>query len=124
VGRIIRTLAALALLKVVSGHASEARWDGADFALGASALTLLAVDWGQTRHIAKNPDRFYEKNGLLGRHPSVDRVDAYFVGSMITTVLVADLLVGPWRKAFLAGIIVMEYDVVTRNRAIGIRVGF
>jgi hypothetical protein len=121
---ILRTLFLLAMLQCRLLCAAEGQWDTTDYALAGTALTALLIDWGQSRHIAKNPERYYETNGLLGRNPSPGRVNAYFIGSMLTTVLVADYLSGPMRKAFLGGLIVMEYEVVTRNRAIGIRIQF
>ena len=30
-------------------------WETTDYALAGAAVAALAVDWGQTRHIAKNP---------------------------------------------------------------------
>ncbi len=39
---------------------------------------LLAIDWLQTLTIARNPGRWRELNPLLGEHPSVARVNAWF----------------------------------------------
>ena len=83
----------------------EARdpWETPDYMLIGATLATLAVDWGQTRHIAKNPERFYEKNRILGASPSVGKVDAYFLGAMVGTVAVAHLLPTDYRRLLLAG---------------------
>ena len=52
----------------------------------ATSITAAVIDWGQTRTIAKTPERFQERNRLLGPHPSLGEVNTYFVG--LTSLLV------------------------------------
>ena len=40
-------------------------------------LTLLAIDWGQTRYIAKLG--LPELNPILGKKPSLRKINAYFI---------------------------------------------
>ena len=87
-------------------------------------LAALAVDWGQTRHIAKNPSRFIETNPILGTSPSVGKVDAYFIGAMVGTVALAHVLPSDWRQLFLAGVLTVELGVAQQNRALGIKMAF
>ncbi len=42
------------------------------------AVVLHCVDWLQTRNIAKTPDRWREKNPILGRHPTLKQVNWWF----------------------------------------------
>jgi len=116
----------LALLCALFPSLGEARepWEFTDYALTSAALASLVVDWGQTRHIAKNPSRFDEKNRILGTTPSVGKVDAYFLGAMLGTVAVAHLLPQDMRRLFLAGTLSMELSVIDQNRSIGIKVDF
>jgi hypothetical protein len=116
----------LALLLVLVPSLCEAGdlWEFPDYAFAGAALATLAVDWGQTRNIAKNPQRFYEKNQVLGPKPSVGKVDAYFVGAMVGTVAVAHVLPRDYRRLFLAGTLSMELSVIDQNRSIGIKVDF
>ena len=116
----------LALAFALFPSLCEARepWEFSDYALTSAALASLVVDWGQTRHIAKNPSRFDEKNRILGTTPSVGKVDAYFVGAMLGTVAVAHLLPQDMRRLFLAGTLSMELSVIDQNRSIGIKVDF
>jgi hypothetical protein len=99
-------------------------WETTDYALAGAALAALAVDWGQTRHIAKNPNRFIETNPVLGTSPSVGKVDAYFVGAMVGTVALAHVLPGDWRQLFLGGVLALELGVVNQNRSLGIKMAF
>jgi len=99
-------------------------WETTDYALAGAAVAALAVDWGQTRHIAKNPQRFNETNPLLGSAPSVGKVDAYFVGAMVGTVALAHVLPSDWRQLFLAGVLTLELGVVQQNRSLGIKMAF
>ena len=99
-------------------------WETTDYALAGAAVAALAVDWGQTRHIAKNPNRFIETNPVLGTSPSVGKVDAYFVGSMLGTVALAHVLPSEWRQMFLGGVLALELGVVSQNRSLGIKMAF
>jgi hypothetical protein len=99
-------------------------WETTDYVLAGAAVAALAVDWGQTRHIAKNPNRFIETNPVLGTSPSVGKVDAYFVGAMVGTVALAHVLPNDWRQLFLAGVLTVELGVVQQNRSLGIKMAF
>jgi hypothetical protein len=50
-------------------------WPVEDKALLVASTAFLIADWGQTRTIAKKPHLVHEKNPILGRHPSVGRVN-------------------------------------------------
>ena len=104
----------------------EARdpWEGSDYMLAGAALAALAVDWGQTRNVAKNPQRFAETNPILGPSPSVGKVDAYFVGAMIGTVALAHLMPRDYRRLFLTGTLTVELAAIEQNRSIGVKVEF
>jgi len=104
----------------------EARdpWEGTDYVLVGATLAALAVDWGQTRHVAKNPERFDELNPVLGTTPSTKRVDAYFMGAMLGTVAVAHLLPRDYRRLFLSGTLTVELAAIENNRSIGVKVEF
>ncbi|MFL6565119.1 MAG: hypothetical protein ACJ8G5_09335 [Burkholderiales bacterium] len=99
-------------------------WEKTDYALAGAAVAALAVDWGQTRHIAKNPNRFSEQNPILGPSPAVGKVDAYFVGAIVGTVALAHALPSDWRQMFLAGVLTVELGVVQQNRSLGIKMAF
>jgi hypothetical protein len=119
-----RALLVALSLALTAAPAAAADWSRTDTALTGAALTGLAVDWGQTRTIARNPARFNELNPFLGEHPSVGRVDRYFALAMLGTVGLAIALPSEYRKIFLYGLILRETAVVITNYSIGIRASF
>jgi uncharacterized membrane protein len=112
--------AALAALVVSDARASE--WSAADRALLAGAMALHLADWSQTRTIATD-DRWYERNPILGRHPTRVQVDAYFAGTALLMLAAAHYLPS-WRTELLTGYVVVGFMAVGNNLALGIRVGF
>ena len=121
-GRAALLILAFVLLPSLC-HAADP-WGTTDYALAGATVAALVVDWGQTRHIAKNPERYTETNPILGSSPSVGKVDAYFVGAMVGTVALAHVLPGEWRQLFLGGVLALELGVVNQNRQLGIKVAF
>lgn len=112
------------LLSKVWEQKDKKEWDKTDSLLLGTAVTLLAVDWNQTRTIARNPDRFHETNQILGNHPSVGKVNGYFATAIIGTVGVAMALPSEYRKFWLGGITVLEVSVTQHNRSLGIKTSF
>ena len=99
-------------------------WDRTDSLLLTTALSTIAIDWGQTRDIARHPERFTEGNPFLGSHPSVGRVDKYFALAMAGTAVTAGFLAPTPRKWFLGGVTAVEVVVIISNHRVGIRADF
>ena len=99
-------------------------WSTQDKVLFGVSTTLLVADWAQTRTIAKNPDRWYETNPLLGKHPSVSRVNNYFATTLVANYFITDYLSPKWRTRFQGGLIAVELVVVGNNKRIGIGMSF
>lgn len=112
-------LGALAFSASTHAHADEL-----DAALLGGALATLAADWGQTRAIAQQPDRFHEINPILGRHPSIGRVNSYFALAMLGTAGLAFALPREYSRIFLGGVVLLEAAVIVNNHGIGIRARF
>lgn len=110
-------------LAIVNSRAADP-WDSTDKALAAVALTATVVDWGQTRTIAKNPDTWFEKNPLLGEHPTLGEVNRHFALGILAGAAIAHYLPSAGRKTFLTVLSVIEIGVTANNHRIGIRVGF
>ena len=89
------------------------------FALGA-----LGLDWLQTLWIARNPDKTWEINVILGKHPSVARVCWYFAVCIVLLVAAAvALYLGGWPRVAIglcALVAIFEAVVVGRNFRLGI----
>jgi len=84
----------------------------------------LAIDWGQTRYLVKHPEHYYERNPLLGKHPSMARVNVLCIGSIAGTLLIADWLTPRNRKLFLGTVTGIELAVIGHNKNIGLRMSF
>ena len=120
----MRTIALLLALLPAIARADD--WSAADKALLGTALATTAIDWAQTRTIAKNPHIWHEAGNkfFLGSHPSVGRVNTYFAAYAITTVGMAYVLASDYRKLYLGGITLYETYLVVNNHRIGIRASF
>jgi hypothetical protein len=93
--------------------------------VGLFMNTMLVLDWGQTRHIANNPTRFHETNPILGEHPSLRKVDAYFLSSLaINNVLYWKVIPKKYRTAYGTAAGAWELGFVVRNNQIGIKFDF
>lgn len=110
-------------------------WDTADRLLLATYSGFWFIDYGQTRTIALNPERWHEKNRILGPHPSVGSVNAYFLGYYVFNLYVSNHLgeIQPalgfdWgsilRKAYLAAFIYEHARCAKQNKDLGISISF
>lgn len=111
----------LAVLLVLGQPAQARDWTTAEKVWAGTALALTAVDYLQTMTIARNPQRWYETNPLLGRHPSPGQVTLHFLGSIALTGTIMHFF--PESRLPLAvGFTVMEGAMVTRNHRLGISI--
>ncbi len=95
-----------------------------DTALATAAYGGLAIDWLQTRYIAAHAEQFQETNRMLGQHPSMGRVDAYFACGIAGIAVVSQVLPTPARRWFLGNVATLEFAVLAGNRRIGIGMQF
>ena len=84
--------AAVAFLLLFVQGAFAGQWTKKQVSMELVTEALLLADMSQTLTIAQNPDRFTERNPLLGKHPSEGMVHSYFIGWMIIHPLVAHFL--------------------------------
>jgi len=101
-----------------------AEWSTTDTVMEATYATVHIMDWQQTRLIAKRQGQWKETNGILGGHPSRDRVDAWFAGTLAGHALISYLLPDKWRTAWQALTIGIEATTVVRNYQLGVKVAF
>lgn len=115
---------ALALLPALA-VAQSSEWKPIDKALLVGSTAMLVVDWGQTRYIAKHPDTYHELNPILGKHPSLSRVNAYFSAAIVGNYLIAEYLIPPEARSLYLGVVTgVELAVVGRNKHLGIKLSF
>ena len=120
------SLCAVLVLWFASAHAEPfEKWERTDSILLGTSLATMAIDWGQTRDLARRPQPpFTEANPFLGKHPSVGRVDTYFTLVMAGTVGLSAVLPLTYRRWFLGGLTVLETAVIIDNHHLGLRVRF
>jgi len=100
------------------------KWTTQDKVLEAIWLGLHTFDYLQTSYIITHPDRYWEVNPLLGRHPSHTEVTAYFIIGSLLHIWIVDAVPQEHRK-FLQGLaIVVSGTCVFHNFSIGIKMDF
>lgn len=100
------------------------KWTREDSLREVAALTFHFVDWKTTRGIAQDSDHYREANPILGEHPSVGRVNTYFVITTIAHPIISYYLPRPWREGFQYVTIGMSMTASTINLWSGLRVRF
>ena len=109
-------------LLLVSSSAFAEPWSHEDTVRESVYLTLLAVDWAQTRSFLRNGDE--EANPFLGERPHQDKVDAVVILTGIAHVYVASILPESYRSAFQYVSIGVEVGAVSHNFSLGVRARF
>jgi len=117
----MKTLLVIILVLIPSMAMS---WDSKDTYYQSAVITALAVDMAQTLHISKNPNKYYEINPLLGKHPSQDKVIGYFLGGMIAHTVVAMALPPEYRRVWQCVWIGIEGAVIYNNYNIGVKIAW
>ncbi|MBI5057010.1 MAG: hypothetical protein HZB61_10390 [Nitrospirae bacterium] len=121
-----------ALLLFCSSAAQAGEWDKKDITLEVTYQAINLIDYGQTTFIVKNSDRYYERNRMLGQHPSQQNVNVYFVVMALGHFLISDLLPGElkdddiisYRNMWQAANIIYRAPFVISNHKIGIKIAF
>jgi hypothetical protein len=96
------------------------KWTKENTILAGADLILTTLDWSQTRYIAANPLDYYEKNKLLGKHPSDGQVNSYFPMYFAVKTLVSLAIPNPYRYFFQGAMIGQDVYYVGSNNGIGI----
>ena len=120
----MRTLLAILFLAALPVQAGD--WTRADTARESTYLALHVIDWGQTRNIAhRESEDYYEKvNPILGRHPSIGRVNTYMTVSAVAHVGIAYVLPPSWRSVFQYTTMGYVTGLIVSNDRIGLKVDF
>lgn len=110
----------LALL-ALPAHARE--WTDDELRWGAALLATRLADWGQTRYVARNPDKFREANPLLPDHPSMGDVNRHFLLGTAAMFALAHF-VPQHRVRILQAWVVIGGVATLHNAVIGVRIQF
>lgn len=101
-------------------------WERTDSYRETVYMTLHTIDWLQTRSVAKNgwPNGRYETNSLLGKYPSVRKLDTHYAITSIGHIWIAHLLPPKWRVAWQYIAIGDSGLAVVNNYTLGVRIEF
>jgi hypothetical protein len=99
-------------------------WTRPDTYRHAALKAAMTVDYLQTMRIAREPDKYHERNPILGKHPSELQVSAYFAAAYALTTLTAMALPPPYRGYFQYVVIGVEGAAIANNLSIGLGFGF
>jgi hypothetical protein len=111
------------ILLVCASPAYTSEWTGTDLGLQSIDAGLMYIDWKQTSQFSKNP-KYYELNPIIGKHPSQDKINAYFITSLLLKTLIANELPHPQRTWWQVFIISVSMICIYRNESIGIGIQF
>lgn len=98
-------------------------WTRTDTYHQGAFLTVLAVDWLQTKEI-NGTDGVCELNPVLGKHPRQNTIDLYFAGCALGHTAIAYHLPQPYRKWWQYVWIGAEVGTIGHNYHAGIRIRF
>jgi hypothetical protein len=100
-------------------------WSRSSILLASGFAASLLMDAGQTRGLARGGwNGFHETNPILGRSPSVARINVYSAVAGLTVLGVAAAVPARVRPWMLGVAFVVETLVVAGNARAGITVGF
>lgn len=118
---MIRALVVVLLLLAAPVSAQD--WSAEEKTWAAAWLTTMAVDWGQTRYIARHPDRFRELNPMLPDHPTLGQVNRHF---LVGTALM--FAAAHYMPTYRTGMLQVWFGLgvigVARNAHLGVRFEF
>jgi hypothetical protein len=117
-------IATLLLLLSLQTQAQTREWSDEEKAWGAVTGTLLLADWSTSQNMShRYNEGYYERNPLLGTHPSNNTINLYFLIAAPLIFLTADQ-VPEYRKIILQSVSVLELIAVGNNLRIGLHFQF
>lgn len=100
------------------------KWTKTDTIFQLTYSVIHIVDWGQTLNTAKNYDKFYEKNKILGTHPSTNNVHKYFLITLVGHAAISYVLPHPYRRYWQFIWIGFQLGNVAANYNAGVNINF
>lgn len=98
-------------------------WTKQDTITEGVYLALHAIDYFQTKEIARNP-AFKEYNPILGEHPSSGRINTYFALTAIGHAAISYVLKPKYRRYWQFVTIGIQSYTVCHNYHVGVRFSF
>ncbi len=110
------------LFLIGASEVNASEWTKDDTKWESAYLVTHIIDWGQTLDIASN-NKYRETNIFLGRNPTEDEVNRYFLLTGVGHYLVS-LLLSDNRRVWQKATFFIEFGVISKNASIGIKVKF
>ena len=121
--KIILVLAVLFCVNVSTVKAFDLdEWSKADTVYQATFMTLMTVDWFQTKLAVK--DGMRELNPILGDRPSLNEIDAFGGAVMVAHCVISRMLPKEYRRKWQILTIGIETQTVYHNYNVGVRIEF
>ena len=112
----------LILLFPITATAED--WSDTDSALEISWQIIHSIDWLQTISAMKQPDIYHDNNPVMGKHPSLDKVDSYMAISAIGHLAISYLLPKEYRPYWHYLTIAISGTCVINNINVGVNINF
>ena len=117
-------IATLLLLLSLQTQAQTREWSDEEKAWGAVTGTLLLADWSTSQNMShRYNEGYYERNLLLGQHPSSNAISLHFLIATPLIFLAADQF-PEYRKTILQATSLVELIVVGNNLRLGLHFQF
>jgi hypothetical protein len=105
-------------------YADSREWTTEEKLWGATAGALLAADWATTHNMThRYNENYHENNLLLGRRPTANHVNLYFLAVSPAVFMAADYF-SDYRKEILQATSLLELIIVGNNLRIGLKFQF
>lgn len=111
------------------GEPGPRAWSPSEIATEAATVALFVIDAGQTRDIGpicqRNAEcQVYERNPLLGKHPSNARIRNYFTGVIAAHIAITHLLPQKYRALWQGTTMMLEIGITAENANLGLKVNY
>ena len=119
----------LLLPSLANAYTFGENWTKQDTAYQATFITVAAVDWQQTRWMAKHDwqwdgKAYCELNPFLGSHPSEGKINTIIPLSILAHTVIAIALPPKQRRIWQCLFIIGEVGVIGRNASLGVKLDF
>ena len=105
-------------------HAESREWSSEEKLWGATAGVLLLSDWATTNNMTHRYNQgYYERNPLLGPHPTAAQVNLHFLIATPLIYLATDQI-PEYRKEILQAVSAVELIAVGNNLRLGLHFQF
>lgn len=108
---------------IASANSLDNSWTKKDTAYQTAFLLIHAVDYLQTKEIARS-SHYHERNIILGSHPEQNKIDIYFLSTAVLHTGIAYFLPAKYRRWWQSAFIGLQAGVVGHNINAGVSIKF